>query len=416
MARDYIYKNIDDEIPFRKLSKKLEEQIKHNQSIGWKNDHAFKDEDIVRRIDKDHDRATILRPAFDRDIEKIMYLPPYNRYNDKTQVFSFLRNDDVSRRGLHVQYVSKIARNIGELLGLNVKLIEAMALGHDIGHTPFGHAGEKFINQVYHDHTGRYFNHNVHSVRVLDVLYKRNLSMQTLDGILCHNGEIAKQVQDTEYLENFEQFDNKTENCYVDKNAVKNLIPGTLEACVVRIADIIAYLGKDRIDALQIGALHDSDKFDSKYLGRTNTKIINNLIVDIVENSYGKNHIIISEDIFDDLVVAKEQNYKMIYNKEGMNYDDILKLQEMINLLFDKFYADLLKGDETSSIFKHHIKALTRNSSNVSVDEYLQEDPNQIVIDYLASMTDTYFMTVYQKYFPEDKKNILFRGYFQLNQ
>ena len=100
-----------------------------------------------------------------------MYVPAYNRYNDKTQVFSFMHNDDISRRGLHVQYVSKIARNIGGLLGLNTSLIEAMALGHDIGHTPFGHVGEADLNKVYNKHTGRFFNHNVHSVRVLDGIY-----------------------------------------------------------------------------------------------------------------------------------------------------------------------------------------------------------------------------------------------------
>ena len=130
------------------------------------------------------------RPAYVRDIEKIMNVPYYNRYSYKTQVFSLVRNDDISRRALHVQYVSRIARNIGRLLGLNIDLIEAIALGHDIGHTPFGHAGERALSKLYHEHTGRYFNHNVHSVRVLDNICCQNLSLQTLDGIICHNGEM----------------------------------------------------------------------------------------------------------------------------------------------------------------------------------------------------------------------------------
>lgn len=363
-------------------------------------------------MEKDHDKATIIRPAFDRDIEKIMYVPAYNRYNDKTQVFSFLHNDDISRRGLHVQYVSKIARNIGGLLGLNTSLIEAMALGHDIGHTPFGHVGEFDLNKVYHEETGRYFNHNVHSVRVLDKLYKRNLSLQTLDGILCHNGEIAKQVLAIETLENFSDFDKKVENCYTQADAVKKLVPSTLEACVVRISDIIAYLGKDRIDALQIGAIEDTTCFESNCLGRTNTKIINNMIVDIVENSYGQDHIKMSREIFEDLVVAKKQNAELIYKKEGMSEDANLNLEKMIARLYEKFLDDVKSHDESSPVYTHHITSLMRNSNKISLDEYLAQDPNDIVVDYLASMTDTYFMAAYNHCFPNSQTDIFTRGYF----
>ena len=93
-----------------------------------------------------------------------------------------------------MQLVSRIARDIGRALGLNCDLIEAIGLGHDLGHTPFGHAGERFLNDIYHERTGRYFFHNVQSVRVLDALYGRNVSLQTLDGVLCHNGEYEQRV------------------------------------------------------------------------------------------------------------------------------------------------------------------------------------------------------------------------------
>lgn len=412
MGVDAIYKQIDDGIPYRQLDHKLTEEISQNKAKGWVSPYAFKDEDIIRREKKDHDQATLIRPAFDRDTEKIMYVPAYNRYNDKTQVFSFLHNDDISRRGLHVQYVSKIARNIGGLLGLNTSLIEAMALGHDIGHTPFGHVGEAYLNKIYNNNTGRFFNHNVHSVRVLDKLYKRNLSLQTLDGILCHNGEIACQRLAVESLESFEAFDKKVENCYVNADAVKKLVPGTLEACVVRISDIIAYLGKDRIDALQIGVIDDESCFNSTCLGRTNTKIINNMIVDIVENSYGQDHIKMSKEIFEDLCTAKKQNVELIYLKEGMSDDANIKLEKMLYQLYDKFLAEVKAGDESSLVFTHHIASLMRNSNKISYDAYIAEDPNDIVVDYLASMTDTYFMAVFEHCFP-DSKNDFFRGYFK---
>lgn len=125
---------------YHSLSKELQERILEDREKHKKNPYAFPDEKIVRRR-MDHDKANLWRPAFVRDVEKIMHVPYYNRYSDKTQVFSFYQNDDISRRALHVQLVSRIARNIGSVLGLNESLIEAISLGHDIGHTPFGHAG-----------------------------------------------------------------------------------------------------------------------------------------------------------------------------------------------------------------------------------------------------------------------------------
>ena len=127
------------------LSKETAARIEEDREKGRINPYACKDSDVIRR-DPAHDIANLHRPSFVRDIEKIMNVPYYNRYSDKTQVFSLVRNDDISRRALHVQFVSRIARNIGRLLGLNTDLIEAIALGHDIGHTPFGHAGERALS------------------------------------------------------------------------------------------------------------------------------------------------------------------------------------------------------------------------------------------------------------------------------
>ena len=152
---------------------------------------AFDDRNAIRRHENiARDRASIWRQAFVHDIDKIMHSPYYNRYADKTQVFSFHKNDDITRRALHVQLVSRIARTIGKALNLNLDLIEAIALGHDIGHTPFGHAGEDFLDQLYFEHTGRHFSHNIHSVRVLDKIFPYNISLQTLNGIAAHDGEM----------------------------------------------------------------------------------------------------------------------------------------------------------------------------------------------------------------------------------
>ena len=146
----------------------------------------------------------------------------------KHRHFLFYKNDDISHRALHVQLVSRIARNIGRMLGLDpFDLIEAVALGHDIGHTPFGHAGEKFLNKSYHANTGRYFNHNVHSVRVCLIKYLTSTSaFKHFDGILCHNGEFEVQrIPSVKAFDNFKDFDAKVEECYIDQSAIDRLVP-----------------------------------------------------------------------------------------------------------------------------------------------------------------------------------------------
>ena len=259
------------------LDPEIAQAIEDDRRSGRLHPQRFRDEDVVRRERNPHDDATLLRSAFARDIDKIVNIPAYNRYAGKTQVFSLVENDDICRRGLHVQLVSRIARNIGRLLGLNCELIEAIALGHDLGHTPFGHAGERFLSKCYHERTGRYFNHNVHSVRVMDVLYRRNVSLQVLDGALCHNGEFAQQALKRGETFTFEQLDANVDACASNEAVIKTLRPSTLEGCVVRLSDMIAYLGKDRDDAVAMGVLDGLDGFDTRIIGRDNARIINTL-------------------------------------------------------------------------------------------------------------------------------------------
>ena len=398
-------------IPYLALDPEVEAAIRADRAAGRRNPHAFPDEDVVRREDKAHDRATLTRPAFARDIEKILNVPAYNRYAGKTQVFSFVENDDICRRGLHVQLVSRVARGIGTLLGLNCELIEAIALGHDVGHTPFGHAGERFLSKCYHARTGRYFNHNVHSVRVLDQLYRRNISLQTLDGVLCHNGEFACQVLRMGDTHDFAALDALVDACNADERAIKRLRPSTLEGCVVRVSDMIAYLGKDRQDAVDMGVLPSFDAFETSVMGKGNAQIIHNLTVDIVNNSYGRDHIALSEAMFADLKRAKAQNYELIYGREGLSQDAGNVVEEMFERLYERLLADLKAGDESSPAVRHHVDYLAAKSSSIDRDEYLSTEPNQIVVDYIASMTDRYFTALYAHLFPDDSRRPIERGY-----
>lgn len=397
---------------YQSLSPELTERILSDREKGYKNPYAAGDEDCVRR-DMEHDRSNLWRPSYVRDIEKILHLPYYNRYADKTQVFSFYMNDDITRRALHVQLVSRIARNIGSLLGLNLDLIEAISLGHDIGHTPFGHAGEQYLSDLLHRHTGAYFNHNVQSVRVLDDVFLRNVSLQTLDGFLSHNGEFEKQCYKPTGNRDFSVFDASMKRCYAEKDGGKFLTPATMEGCVMRISDIIAYLGKDRQDAVIAGIVPPDYQFRSEFIGSHNAAIINNLTVDIVTNSYGKDCIEMSEEAFSDLKTAKEENYRVIYHNEIIKktYDE--KIQPMFEELYEKLRADLLAGDESSPVFTHHIAYVNKNRAHYRAPgDYALEQPDFIVSDYIASMTDDYFLELYRHLFPNSSREIRFRSYF----
>lgn len=394
------------------LSSKLQERIIEDKKNHWKNPYAFSNEDAIRR-DPTHDKANLWRPAFVRDTEKIMHIPYYNRYGDKTQVFSLYKNDDISRRSQHVQIVSRIARNIGSVLGLNIDLIEAIALGHDIGHTPFGHAGERKLSEIYHRYTGKYFNHNIHSARVLDGIFPLNISLQTLDGIICHNGEMELKEYHPRPYADFETFDQKMKDCYENQTAIKKLVPATLEACVMRVSDIIAYLGKDRQDAVKLGLMKDHSAFEGGAIGATNAEVINNLIVNLIENSYGKSYLKMDEEFFEAFSRGKKENYQLIYGHEKVDSIFETDINPMFEELYDKLLCDLETGDENTIIFKHHIKYIQDNTKYYSKKNYADNDKHDIVVDFLASMTDDYFIDLYHYYFPNGNHNVKYVGYFE---
>ena len=383
------------------LSSDILARMEHDRQSGWVNPYRAREADALRRDSRASDDATPWRPAFVRDVEKIIHLPAYNRLAGKTQVFSFRSNDDLSRRGLHVQLVSRIARDIGLALGLNCDLIEAIGLGHDLGHTPFGHAGERFLNDIYHRRCGRYFFHNVHSARVLDTVYGRNVTLQTLDGVLCHNGEYEQRVFQLSGLDSFASFDRVMQNCYEQGDEViSRLRPMTLEGCLVRICDIIAYVGRDRQDAIAAGLL-DEGVFDDGLGGRYNSWILTHASIDIIEHSYGKDRIEMSEELFCELRRAKRENYAKIYSAGGIEGKDEETLREAFERVYDRCLSDLKAGDESSFIFKHHIKRVTEALSYYGHTYDWQRDLDQTVVDYIASMTDDYFIELACKLFDD---------------
>jgi dGTPase len=394
---------------FNQLSKDIELKIKQEKLNGNFVKVAFDEQNATRRIPNPHDNSSVITNAFIRDVDKILNCPFYNRYADKTQVFSLYKNDDIARRSLHVQLVSRIARTIGATLNLNLDLIEAIALGHDLGHTPFGHTGEYILDDIYRNKAGRRFAHNIHSVRVIDKIFPLNVTLQTLDGIACHNGELELDKYSPITQLTFEKFDSEIEKCYRDIDHVKNLIPSTLEGCVVRISDIIAYLGKDRDDAIR-GKV-DVEPFIDYGIGSTNAEIINNLTVNIIENSYGKPYIKMDKKVFTALCKCKRDNYDAIYKNPSIKEaDDVIR--QMMNLLYDKLLLDVENSNLNSPLFKHHVEYINKPYYKRSTP-YLETDKHQIVVDYIASMTDDYFIELFNHLFPNNTFILKYKGYFE---
>ena len=396
---------------YQHLSKEMSERIRYDREHGIRPNFAADGAKAVRR-DMSSDRESAWRPAYLRDVDKILHSPYYNRYTDKTQVFSFYKNDDITRRALHVQLVSRTARTLGSVLGLNLDLIEAIALGHDIGHTPFGHAGERYISEVYHAETGRFFNHNVHSVRVLDGIFEHNITLDTLDGIITHNGEFEMEEYRPSVLSGFEEFDRMVESCYVDESNIIKIIPSTLEGCVVRVSDIIAYLGKDRQDAERARLIESSSEIGDAGIGTVNSDIMNNLMVNIIENSYGKPYIKLDEEHYRGMSLSKRDNYQMIYRRDNVSKVLEESVRPMMHRMYYQLLKDLKQGNTNSPIFKHHIDFVTANHYAHSMP-YIETEPNQIVVDYIASMTDDYCTELYKFLFPNSKMDIKYHGYFE---
>ena len=265
-----------------------------------------------------HEALEDLRPNFFHDSDKIIHSYCYSRYIDKTQVFYLVENDHITHRVLHVQLVAKIARTIGRFLNLNEDLIEAISLGHDVGHTPFGHDGEKIISAFLQEQGAGVFEHNVQSFRLFHDLeaYGKglNLTAQVLDGIICHNGEILQNSYGCDRSKTPEKLLIEYRESLKGDFKSKDMVPMTLEGCVMRISDVIAYVGRDIEDAiiLKLVERESLPREVTEVLGNKNSQIVDTLIKDLVNNSIDKEMLSFSPAVYDALNRLKDWNYKNI--------------------------------------------------------------------------------------------------------
>ncbi len=290
-----------------------------------------------------------LRTDFQRDRDRIMHCKAFRRLKNKTQVFLSPEGDHYRTRLTHTLDVSQIARSIARALSLNEDLTEAIALGHDLGHTPFGHAGERTLSRL----TGGAFDHSKQSLRVVDVLENDgrglNLTAEVKDGILNHQ---------------------------------TNGSPSTLEGKVVQLADKIAYINHDIDDAVRAGLLRESDipqRFLS-VLGRTGRERINTMILAVVESSLDKPAVTMRADIYDATYALRDFLFKNVYFNEFALREETHS-DRMLSLLFDYFYNNPEKLPQSS------FDQLERFGKSVTVS------------DYISSMTDRYAIQVFESLF-----------------
>lgn len=329
-----------------------------------------------------------VRTIFERDAGRIIYSMEFRRLRHKTQVFFDPQNDHICTRMEHVIQVNYIANTIGRALNLNGDLIEAIALGHDLGHAPFGHTGEKSLNRcLSSSEPGRIFQHERHGLRVIDELAVRhgrkglNLSFEVRDGISSHCGET--------YGEHVLIPDRSKPTESITSALAGSCMPATLEACVVRIADKIAYVGRDIEDAARAGIMEFGDipPTIQTALGRTNGQIINTLVTDIVEHSHNEDAIILSDErgqLMQQLLLA---NVERIYRSEKVR-----RYEKMVtNVLEGLFEALLLAAQDREKLAASKNRVYQGMAAFIAERGYpLTEPPAQIVTDYIAGMTDTY--------------------------
>ncbi len=328
------------------------------------------------------------RQSFSADSDRILNSLAYTRYIDKTQVFSLINNDHLTHRVIHVQLVSRIARTIGRYLGLNEDLIEAASLGHDIGHTPFGHDGERFLSHLTRQYGAGYFHHNFQSIQFLDKIEKNgigwNLSLQTMDAIVCHNGEAHSKQLVPRKNSSFEEFDLMVESMKTKRSC--NDIPMTLEGCVVRLADTISYIGRDLEDAIRLGLVKRADIPETcrKTLGQTNGTIVFTLVTDLISNSLNQPFIGFSEKMASALQKLKAFNYRHIY-KNPVIKKHLSSIEDIFCFLFETYHSDLETENRQSVIFKRFLNGMSL--------EYSENHSNpEIVRDFISGMTDSYLI------------------------
>ena len=380
-------------------------------------------ENAISRITPLETRDTDLRSNFDRDYTRIIHSNAYRRLKHKTQVFFSPENDHICTRIEHVTHVNSISYTIANYLGLNTELTRAISVAHDLGHSPFGHAGEKILSEISNRDLGVSFWHEKNGLEFVDFIellnghdgYKKNLNLcyGVRDGIISHCGEINENS-----LRPRDEYIDLKDYSYHNQYA-----PYTWEACVVKIADKISYIGRDIEDAITLRILdnHLQELYDLLNYNSSetlnNSTIINYLVCDLCENSSPYNGLSFSKNALDLMNKIKDFNYKHIYfcrrTKTSIKYFKLVinEIYDILKECFDKentinniislkkYYPKLADGFyyflENYCDFSNREELKLKNKIIFDIsDEY---DFSRAIISYISGMTDNFAMEMYNE-------------------
>lgn len=338
---------------------------------------------------RENEKSDDVRGSYYRDTTAIIHSSAFRRLKHKTQVFFSPNNDHICTRIEHALHVASIASTVCRGLDLNQELAWAIGIGHDLGHTPFGHVGEVIVSDIKKNEGFSKFEHEINSLRVVDFLSNKgkgmNLTYAVRDGIVSHCGEVfLKCIKPTFEIKDLSAVKMK-----------KDLIPSTYEGAIVRFCDAIAYLGRDWEDACRLNIIDKDDipKNPKKILGFSNSEIIDTLVNDLMDSS-DINGIRFSDEVFDAVIEMKEYNYQNIYKSPMLNgykkyFSRLLNLiyNYLSQLLFEN-YDDVEKYAKEKNMlaigFSNHVKDM--------LPIYLKkgEDIRFIIFDYIAGMSDNF--------------------------
>ena len=386
--------------------KKFEKYAANENNPNW--------DKIISRQSPLYNRNNFMRSEFERDYTRIIHSTAYRRLKHKTQVFFSPENDHICTRIEHVTHVESISYTIAKNLGLNTELTKAIAVAHDVGHSPFGHEGEKILSEISNKDLGISFWHEKNGLELVDNIelledterFKQNLDLTyaVRDGIISHCGEI-----DENCLKPIEEF--------IDLNDYKfpnQYAPYTWEGCVVKISDKISYLCRDIEDAITLKIFKDIPGEEDII---NNTNLINNLIYDLYENSSPEKGLCLSENALNLMNRIKAFNYKYIYAsdriKPSTRYFRVV-INEIYNLLKSMYDGQntLNKLNDVSDIYPNLCKGFInfindyydfdnrenlrlKNKVLFSIDN--EKDFYKAIIYYISGMTDNFAIEIYNE-------------------
>ncbi len=384
--------NSDDKLLFAGIAESVNNtnQLIENAVLSPK---ASRSEDAFRVRAEIEDK---MRAPFERDRHRIIFSSGYRGYRGRTQVF-ILAHYRIADRMVHVNYVAQVARMLAKALRLNTDLAEAIAIAHDLGHGPFGHDGEMILNNISLEYKLGEFHHNVHGVRVVDMLEKAgrglNLTFQVRDGIFSHDGEVHN-------LKLVPQHDKKEKDLQLQMKQVVDgkkpeIFPATMEGCIMRVSDTVAYIGSDIEDAVRMGIIKMSElpKKCLRILGKNNGEIIDTIVTDIIKNSYEKDYVSFSDDISEAVKELKDWNYRKIYVPWKSSkapifrkwQQELRKVRDGLYRMFETFSKDVDSENRDSIVFTDFLDKMG--------NDYINNSQNTTLIkirDYITTMTDDY--------------------------